>query len=893
MSTLIKISLWFSCLTGISFIQRANAQISEAIMGTIRIQALTENLIRIEQRGPKGFEDRNTFTVVNRNWPGESIKTQEQENQTILITSKCRIELPKNCHSLEGIFIQLKNGKNQYRFKGMPSPDFFPDPVSNDQIWILLDNPRLVPPEWGATPPHEKLSAKGGSASGAKNHPTSGWDTTNNAEDVYIFIIESGQYNNFRKDFLKLTGPTPLPPLFAFGLWNSRYHPYTEETALQTIDTYRKKQIPLDMFVVDTDWRRGASHGYATNDSLFPDMKRFIDRAHGKHVRLMYNDHPEAQTKLALDPAEIQYRWNGLTSLLEKGVDVWWYDRNWMTGLNEPMPGISKEVWGMRLYQDITDKFHPDRRPLIMSNVDGIDNGFWNSPSHPASHRFPIWWTGDQKSRWEYLEMGIANGVNSGINRLMPYVNEDLGGHTGGNPEPDQYVRWVQYGIFSPIARLHCTRGLTRYPWDYGKEAEHITSEYIRLRYRLLPTLYGAARRAYDDGTPIMRRCDLEWPNEPDAKRDLQFLFGEDLLIAPYALSKTKDVAVPSHILQTPDGKPGLLGTYFDNQDLKGDPIFVRIDSTLNFIWNTRSPDPRIHDDHFSVRWTGKICPLKEDGLARLKVISDDGVRVWIDDSLVVDAWHDQGATEYPITVNFRSGHSYSIRIEYYENAGGAQLQFTHTIDVEKVFKVWIPPGSWQNIWTGKELQGPKMIILNPEVWKCPIYVRNGGIIFTLPQMQYTTEQAWNKIIVDAFILAEKTISTTRILYEDDGLSPDYQKDAFCKTLVTLAKDENEILFEIGMKRGNYNNAISSRDWVIRLNLPENSKPKNIMVNGKKLELYSSDEAVLITQSELQEETMPFKGAGSRPRPMAGPILELSIHQQDVLKPLQISFTLK
>ncbi len=270
MDNLKKIFLFLSYFAVIILTQPANAQSNEAIVGDIRIQSLSENLIRIEQKGPKGFENRNTFTVVNRNWTGESIKIQEQGSQTIITTSKCKIELAKNFNSLEGIFVQLKNGKNQYRFKTIPALDFEPGPDTNDQIWILPDNPRLVPPEWGAAPPPENF----------KDDATSGWDTTNNAEDVYVFIIESGHYNSFRKDFLKLTGPTPMPPLFAFGLWNSRYYPYSEETALQTIDTYRKKQIPLDMFVVDTDWRLGASHGYTINDSLFPDMKRFIDRAH-------------------------------------------------------------------------------------------------------------------------------------------------------------------------------------------------------------------------------------------------------------------------------------------------------------------------------------------------------------------------------------------------------------------------------------------------------------------------------------------------------------------------------------------------------------------------------------------------------------------------------------
>ncbi|RPI03643.1 MAG: DUF5110 domain-containing protein [Ignavibacteriae bacterium] len=875
--------LFFSWISGIVFSPPALAQSSEVIAGSLRVQSLTENLIRIEQQGPNGFENRITFTVIDRNWHGESISAEESPDHSTFTTSKFKIEIPKNCRSLDGIHIQVLHGRSEYIFQDMPRIGFFPEPEPHDQLWILPDHPRLIPPAWGAVPPPEKF----------RDLPASGWDTTNHAEDVYVFLIEAGKYKEFRKDFLKLTGPVPLPPLFAFGLWDSRYHPYTEETALQTIDTYRTKQIPLDMFVVDTDWRRGASHGYATNDSLFPDMKRFIERAHGKHVRLMYNDHPEAQTKNALDPAEFQYRWNGLTSLLAMGIDVWWYDRNWITGLNEPMPGLSKEVWGMRLFHDITEKYHPGRRPLIMSNVDGIDNGIWNTPSHPASHRFPVWWTGDQQSRWEFLESGIANGVKSGIFRMMPYVNEDLGGHTGGNPLPDQYVRWIQFGVFSPITRLHCTRGLTRYPWEYGEEAERIASEYIRLRYRLLPTLYAAARRAYDDGTPILRRCDLEWPDEPDAKRDMQYLFGEDLLIVPFALSKTKDVPLPVHMLQTPDGKPGLLGEYYDNQDLKGEPLLRRRDTTFNFIWGTKSPDPGIPVDHFSVRWTGVLRPSQEIELSRIKVISDDGVRVWIDDRLMVDAWHDQAATDYPIALKFQKGHSYSLRIEYFENAGGAQFQFIHTVDVEQIFHAWIPPGAWQDIWTGNVLQGPKMIVLNPEIWKCPIFVRSGGIILSLPQMQYTTEHAWNKIVVDAFVPAGKSTSTTRLLYEDDGVSPDYQKEAFGQTPVTLTSENDKVQLVVDQRQGHYRGAISSRDWVMRLNLPSGRSPGHIQVNGKNVQLNSSKEAVLITQKEPRDDAMPFSGSGSKPRSLSGPILELTVHQQDVYKPLRISFTLR
>jgi hypothetical protein len=475
---------------------------------------------------------------------------------------------------------------------------------------------------------------------------------------------------------------------------------------------------------------------------------------------------------------------------------------------------------------------------------------------------------------------------------LMPYVHEDLGGHTEGNPDPDQYVRWVQFGAFSPVARLHCTRGLTRYPWDYGEEAERIASEYIRMRYRLLPVLYAAARRAYENGTPLMRRCDLEWPGEPEAGRNKQFLFGEDLLVAPVALAKTRDIAPAPGLFRTSGGERGLSGEYFDNKDLKGDPVLVRTDTALNFVWGTGGPDPRIPSDRFSVRWTGTICPPGGDGQPRFKVVSDDGVRVWIDGTLVVDAWQDQAPAGYPITMNLEPGRPYPIRIEFYENAGGAHFQFLRTVDVEQVHQVWIPPGDWQDIWTGRMLRGPATTVLKPVLWKCPVYVRNGGIVFSVPQMQVTDEHPWNKVIVDAFVPLENASRITRILYEDDGLSPGYQNGAFCKTPVTLSRNGKKIRLAVHGMQGNFAGAISSRDWVVRLNLPRDGRPENVRIDGRSADPVSPDEPVLITETELQEDAMPFTGAGGKPRSLAGPILEMTLHQGNTREEVHVSFQL-
>ena len=182
-----------------------------------------------------------------------------------------------------------------------------------------------------------------------------GWDLSNDAPDVYVFVPR-GNYFTLRKDFLKLTGPTEMPPLFMFGAFDSRWYDYSEATALKQIDDYRARKIPLDVLVVDTGWRRARPPVISRTPICFPTCRGFFPRAHAKHVHVMFNDHPEPvdTNAPALNAKELNYRFNGLSGLLKDGLDFWWYDRNWWVALVPPAPNLNKEVWGMRLYHDTT-----------------------------------------------------------------------------------------------------------------------------------------------------------------------------------------------------------------------------------------------------------------------------------------------------------------------------------------------------------------------------------------------------------------------------------------------------------------------------------------------------------------------------------------------------------
>ena len=673
-------------------------------IGDVRVQPLGPHLVRIEQRGPAGFEDRETFTVVARG--GEAVAAWETRGDgTVSVeTATYRVVVPEGAAGIEGVRVENAAGETLCVLSNaLLAKKFLPAPSALPAVWVLGDAPRVVPSARGALPP----------PAGAED-ATSGWDLENDAPDAYVFFPAASGYAAFRADFLRLTGGIPLVPLYALGLWYSRYYAYGEETALAVLDRFRKENIPLDLFVADTDWRVGASCGYGINEELFPDMARFVRRAHERQVRVMLNDHPEPKGKSALDPEELRFRQRGLTSLLELGVDLWWFDRNWHTHLQAPAPGLDKEVWGMRLYRDVTQAFRPERRPLIMSNVDGINNGRLDAPSHPAAHRFPGWWTGDTCAEWNYLRMGVSNGVDSGIVSLLPYVHEDLGGHHG-QPDPELYVRFMQFGAFAPVARIHCTTKVHRYPWEYGAEVARIVGDFFRLRYRLLPMLYAAAHEAHRSGTPLLRRCDLEWPAHSEAADSTQYLLGDDLLVAP--------------ILE-----PARRG----------------------------------------------------------------------------------------------------------QNAERA---------------AWIPPGEWEDLWTGRTHAGPALIGVACTLDQIPVYARLGGLVLSAPQRQSTGSAIWPEVVVDAFAPRQDQVQT-RWLYEDDGISTAYEREECARTEFTLRQQGRETEVRIGPSP-------QRRQVTVRIHLPQGAQ---VQAGG----------GAILRPSASRVPGL-FMGPGAAPPPEGGPVAEWNV----------------
>ena len=208
----------------------------------------------------------------------------------------------------------------------------FPDPVAMHErqisAWAFRDGPRFVPSNEGAIPCD--LEKPAGSCDPSLLN-TSGFDIYNNAADVYIFLPGASNaygYKELRSEYLQLTGPIPALPDEAFGTWFSWYHAYNQSGAESDILRWRADDLPIDIWGLDMDWRIWRNgmegKGYFVNTTLFPNISDFYRFAHEHDLMVYMNDHPMANAS-QLSPQEIKFRYDGMTSLFDRGLDFWWY----------------------------------------------------------------------------------------------------------------------------------------------------------------------------------------------------------------------------------------------------------------------------------------------------------------------------------------------------------------------------------------------------------------------------------------------------------------------------------------------------------------------------------------------------------------------------------------
>lgn len=770
-------------------------------MKNLKIELINNHIIHIEY----GNEcKKNTFFIPNKNeLVYKKITPIKKDNFYCFKIKNYFFNIPCEAKKINTLKIDYLD-KTIYKFKNSTFNGELPCPHKTPHIFAIKDCPRIILPKNGYNEKSQYIIEE-------------------NVNDYYFILCEKDPIL-LRKLYVLLTGKNELVRLSTLGLWSSKYYVYTEETAMELIQTYKKYDLPLDNMVLDTDWRKSSETGigYDINEKLFPNIKRFFDYAKKNNIEIMFNDHPEPKNNLnVFDSREIKYRFDNLSKYLNLGLSYWWYDRNWRTHLISPTQ-INPETLGMYIFEDITRQVFQKKahnkliytRPIIMGNVDNIKSGDYKQITNVASHRYSIQWTGDILSYYYGLRLELAN-ITKGLNNCVNYINSDIGGHIG-NPDKYLYLRWIQYGVFSPILRPHCNNEVNRYrdPYLYDKDTLDIARKYIKLRYRLLLYMYGYAFLTYHTGIGYISPLNLKYHYDKNTRKiNDEFLIGDNLLIAPlYGLDNI--IIDKSHFPN------GITGTYYNNENFQGEIVCTKKYDNINFSWNGLSPEINVNKEHFSAIFEGNIYFDKEENIS---ISYDDGVRVYIDDKLIYDhfSWI---ITQENYIGKIKGLHK--LRIEYCQDTLGSYLYlFKSKNKNENTRKVYLPKEKWINLFNGKIYK--HSFVKEYKYDETALFVKQGSIIPLIKDENSTKQLNYQNIILDYY---PGNVETKCMIYEDDFTTTAYKNNYFA--LNKIETSNNKII--LYPMEGKYN--AKNRTIGIRYNLINGfDKIKEIQLNNQKI----------------------------------------------------------
>ena len=439
----------------------------------------------------------------------------------------------------------------------------------------------------------------------ADRHSVSFASEAGKAIDYYV--VPGPTMDELVAGYRRLTGKAPLMPRWAYGFWQSRQRYETQDQLLGVLRQYRDAQIPIDAVVQDWFcWSEDQWGCHCFDPARFPDPEGMVAAVHDLNARIMISVWPKfypttanaqelaAKNYLYPRPLEAgQLDWVGPgyantfydpyaeearaiyfrqinEALVAKGFDAWWMDAtepDWHSNLSVEerqfqMTSPATGVPGAAIFnsyplvhaEGVAEGLRaaqPDRRPFILTR-----SGFGGVQRASAAL-----WSGDVAARWDDLRDQISAGSNLSLSGI-PNWTHDIGGFAledrFSREEPEHlpewrelYLRWFQFGAFSPLFRSHGEYPFRETPIiakDDPAMLEGLT-HYHRLRYRLLPYIYTlAAGTWFDDGT-IMRPLVMDFAADRRAwDIDDEYMFGPALLVAPVTefRAREREVYLPA-----------------------------------------------------------------------------------------------------------------------------------------------------------------------------------------------------------------------------------------------------------------------------------------------------------------------------------------------------------
>lgn len=446
------------------------------------------------------------------------------------------------------------------------------------------------------------------------------WQATARADHLRAYLIVGDGIAAIMQAYHRLTGAPGVPPDWSFGFWISRWGYRNRDEVMTVARRMREEKVPCDVIHIDPYWMRyhEGHHGdLEWDESAFPDPKGMIAelkalgfklslwespyvpldsemRAEGerKGFLLRAKDgsgpalvHGFAKPSAAVDftnPEAVEWFKAKNRKLLEMGVAVI------KTDFAEDMPDDAVPHDGTPAEQ--LHNLYPLLYQQAVFETTQEVHGYgliWGRSGYAGSQRYPVHWGGDPGCTFDDMAASLR-GALSWILSGAAFASFDMGGFFGipvgtDPPSPELYVRWSQMGLLFSHARAHGNVA-PREPWAYGEPALSIFRRYAQLRYRLLPYLYAAARRA-PQGVPLARPLVYDHPSDLTTWHiDDEYFLGPALLVAPmFEPRGRRDIYLPAggwYDFWTDQRFDGARWITYD-AELETLPLFVRAGAVI------------------------------------------------------------------------------------------------------------------------------------------------------------------------------------------------------------------------------------------------------------------------------------------------------------------------
>lgn len=567
----------------------------------VRFTVIADRIIRIEYRDDNIFEDRPSQVFWYREQPVPKFKKKITNKSVEIETDYLHLayKIGRSGFTSRNLSIKLKQGKLKATWR-------YGD--SAVKAGNLKGTARTLDGVAGKTKLEDGLVSKAGWSvvddSNTLVFDESGWlvpRRNKKSRDIYFFGY-GHDIPALLRDYTRITGEIPMIPRYILGNWWSRYWAYTQDELQSLMQEFQARDIPLSVCIIDMDWhitKTGNESpgwtGYTWNRELFPDPQGFMEWLHSQGLRTALNLHPAD----GVHPHEEQYedmaKWMGVdpgsktpipfdiseprfmegyfeilhhpyespslvraersANEVEAGIDFWWMD--WQQGKESRVKGLDP-LWGLN-HLHFQDHGRVGKgRPFIFSRWGGLGN-----------HRYPIGFSGDTVIEWSSLAFQ-PYFTSTAANVAYGWWSHDIGGHFYEDGTPELYLRWVQFGVFSPIFRLHSTNrpALERRPWAKPERFYHASRDAMQLRHALIPYIYSMAWRAHQTGLSLvtpMYYGDMDSDHAISAKD--QYFFGSELIAAPVIKPVNAKTGLATQKIWFP---PGSWFNFFNGERIKG-----------------------------------------------------------------------------------------------------------------------------------------------------------------------------------------------------------------------------------------------------------------------------------------------------------------------------------